>query len=417
MREKKILLILALATIIKAIIIFFFYQHVIMYAGSTPKIVKGYGWDQLVTSMHHGKYEMKMQNGLEDIFDLTSKAGRPPLYALLLFCFTCLGKFASFIAILIQAIITTLVAYLGYKIIVVSTNQKKISIICLFTLLFFPINFLKSGSIDEAPLMLVFILSSIYLFLKFIKNQNRYSNLVLSGIFLGFSTITRLTTLFMAFGLIFFIIIFSKLRNKRYFKLLLFIISYSIVLFPWILRNYIIYNKPVLSVGAARILLFTQSEEFIKLFPNRSVDDIERLYWKSQYNLPNNKLRNFDLISLDKIFIRYALSEMINSPIKYLKSIIVKFKVFFPNRYYPAQKNILKDIVFLFSYYFSLVLFLASFIKFKALKYENFVLLLAILGIVISGIIFFISSRHLYPIMILMIICSFLTVANDRENL
>ncbi|GAG08154.1 unnamed protein product, partial [marine sediment metagenome] len=261
--------------------------------------VSGYGWDQLVSSMHQGNYEMIMQSGLSDIIDLKSKAGRPPIYAVMLFFFTQLGRFASIIAVFFQSIITSLVAYIGYKIINTTTRQKRIAMFCFVVLFLFPMNFLKSGTIDEAPLMLVFLLTSLYVFIMYIKNQNKYILLILSGILLGLSTLTRLVVLPVAFGILIFLLAYQSTKHKKVVSISLFICSYLLILSPWIYRNFRIYGQPVLTVGSSRIFLFTQTEEFIKSFPEKSPDVIEREYLIA-LGESNKELRNLDIITLDR---------------------------------------------------------------------------------------------------------------------
>lgn len=404
---------------IKIILIFIFYQHIIHYENAEPKINSGYGWNQLVSSMHKGKYEMRMQSGLSDILDLKSKAGRPPIYAMLLFFFTSMGKASSLVAVFFQSVITSLVAYLGYLIVKLATSQEKTAKVCCCVLFLFPMNFLKSGTIDEAPLMLVFLLTALYALFKYIRNQDRFILLILSGALLALSTLTRLTTLPILVGIVVFMILSRKLKSKKLIEIMLFIGAYLLILFPWVYRNCMIYGKPVLTVGSARILLFAQSEEFIRAFPYKSPDAIERDYLRSFYE-SHKELGSLDTISLDEEFTRYAVSEATNYPEKYFRSLIVKIKVFFPNRYFPKQNNILKDFVFLFSYYSSLILFFWTIIKYRMVNKENIIIIISIIGIIIPGMVFFMLSRHLYPVLILMIIYAFKTysyVENKKENL
>ncbi|MHA1843329.1 MAG: glycosyltransferase family 39 protein, partial [Promethearchaeota archaeon] len=370
MREKKILLILALATIIKAIIIFFFYQHVIMYAGSTPKIVNGYGWDQLVSSMNHGKYEMKVQTGLSDLYELNSVSYRPPIYPAFLYLITHLCHFSAFLLIFFQSIVTSIVAYFGYKIVKLSTKKDISSLVCLGVIFFFPMNFMKSGTIDESPLSLVFLLGFIYTFCSFLRTQKKIHLILLSGVLLGFSTMTRYTTIIIAIFISFFLFFTKEIKRRRIIIIFIFTFSYILILLPWILRNYRIYGEPVLSSGSGRILLFTQSEEFIREFPYKSVDIIERNFLR-RFHKSHPYLSSLNAYNLDKEFTNLALKGILNSPVKYFKSIIVKLKVFIPYRYYPYQNNVLKDIGYSFFYVFIMLFFLLALLKKKGSNLEK----------------------------------------------
>ncbi|MFX0208309.1 MAG: glycosyltransferase family 39 protein, partial [Candidatus Hodarchaeota archaeon] len=328
------------ATILKVVVIIFFFQHIIDYKSSPPRIVSGYGWDQLVSSMYRGKYEMVTQSGLSDIYDLKSYSYRPPIYPLFLFITTCLSNYSAVFIVFLQSIITSLVAYFGYKIVILSTSREKPGIICLWTLFVFPMNFLKSGTIDEAPLMLVFLLASLYIICKYMRNQDRLSLLFLSGALLGLSTLTRFTTLPIALGIS--LLMLSRAINGRYRKILLFIFAYLLVLSPWVFRNYLIYNELILTSGSGRILLFTQSEEFIESFAYESPDSIERRFLRS-FHKSHEYLSELDSISLDKEFKRFAISEAINFPQKYCRAFISKLKPFVPYRYFSLQDRLVKE--------------------------------------------------------------------------
>ena len=394
----------------KCVVIFFCYQHVVDYGHSPPKIASGYGWDQLVSGMYDGKYQMVTQTGLSDIYDLKSYSYRPPVYPAFLFLATYLSRHSAVVVVFLQSIITSLVAYLGYRIVKLSTNRKILAVICLWSLFLLPMNFLKSGTVDEAPLMLVFILASLYLFGKFLRNQDKSGLLMFSGVLLGLSTMTRYTTLPIAAGILLFILT-SRSVTQRYKKMFIFGLAYISILLPWVFRNYLIYGEPVLSVGSGRVLLFTQSEEFIGSFPNRTVDSIEREYLRS-FHKSHLHLSRLDALSLDKEFKQYAASEAVSSPLKYLRALTAKLKVFLPYRYFPQENNSIKDIAYVLPYSLSLIFFLWSILKSKRLTFENISLLIALVGLLIPGLAYFMLSRHLYPLITFMIIFSCIAHSN-----
>jgi len=406
-------LLLLAATILKVVVILFFFQHIIDYESSPPRIVSGYGWDQLVSCMYQGKYEMVVQSGLSDIYDLKSSSYRPPIYPIFLFLVTYLSNYSASVVVFLQSIITSFIAYLGYKIVKLSTGKKRISIVCLWSLFLFPMNFIKSGAIDEAPLMLVLMLASLYVFSRYMRNQDKLGLLFLSGALLGLSTLTRYTTLPIALGIS--LLMLSRAIDSKYKKILLFMFAYLVVLSPWVSRNYLIYDELVLTSGGGRILLFTQSEEFIQTFPYESPDSIERRYLRS-FHKSHKYLSELDSISLDKEFKRYAISEAINSPQKYCRASIAKLKTFVPYRYFPVQDKPVRNIVYVSCYSLSLLFFLWSILKRPHFKPENVTLLIALVSLIIPGVVYFMLSRHLYPPMILMIIFSYIACSNAYKN-
>jgi len=406
--QKKILLALFVGTIIKAIIIFFFYQNVIVFEGNKPRLASGYGWGQLVESIQEGKYEMLAQTGLSDIYDLRSKSYRPPVYPLLLLLISYLSNYSGIILILFQSIITSVVGYLGYMIVKTSTNAEMPATLCLGTLFFMPMNFLKSGTIDEAPILLVFILTWALTFIKYLQNQKGSHLLFLSGISLGVATLTRQTALVIATLVIFFMLASKSIKEAKLKKIVLFAFAYLLVLSPWILRNFLVYGEFRFSSGSGRILLFTQSKEFIQRYPADSVDDIEREFLRS-FQKAHPYLSNLDELSLDKEFNRFALNEMIRYPGKYAHSLILKLKVIFAYKYYPITNNKAKNVTYALSYTLPLMLFIFGLILPERTFIANRIILIALAGIIIPGIIFFVESRHLYVPAVLMIIYIFST--------
>lgn len=254
-------------------------------------------------------------------------------------------------------------------------------------------NFLKSGTIDEAPLMLVFILAGLYALGNYIRYQDRSGLIILSGILLGLSTMTRYTTLVAAFGVALYLITGGVLREKMYKKILLFVVSYLSVLSSWLFRSYLIYGKPVLCAGDSRILVFTQSKEFIHHFPIKSPDAIEHGFMRSFYD-SDTYLTDLDELSHDKEFRRYAIAKLLRSPGKYIHSLFVKLKVVLALRYYPKADKPKRNIVFVISYLFTLTILLFALIMRKKFMFENRTLLISIIGLLIPGILYFMTSRH-----------------------
>lgn len=406
-------LVLLAATILKVVVICFFFQHVIDYESSPPRIVSGYGWDQLVSSLYQGKYEMVTQSGLSDIYDLKSYSYRPPIYPIFLFVVTYMGNYSAGVVVFLQSLITSLIAYLGYKIAILSTSREKPAVICLWTLFLFPMNFLKSGTVDEAPLMLVFVLASLYIFCKYMRNQDRFILLISSGVLLGLSTMTRYTTLPIAVGFVLYLLM-ARPFARSYKQALVFMFAYSCILLPWVVRNYSIYGEAVLCAGGGRLLLSTQSDEFIESFPYESPDSIERKYLRS-FHKSHKYLSELDSFSLDKEFKRHAISEVINSPQKYCRAFIAKLKTFVPYKYYPVEDRPVRDIVYVSWYSTSLLFFLWSILKRSHFKHENVTLLIALVSLILPGTVYFMLSRHLYPPIILMIVFSYIAYSKTAQ--
>jgi 4-amino-4-deoxy-L-arabinose transferase-like glycosyltransferase len=393
------------ATVCKILVILICYQNVIDPKNGPSGIRRGYGWDQLVSTMYSGDYSMLVQNGLSDLYDMRSESYRPPIYPMLLYAATRLSGHSATVLVSVHSIITSIVAYLGYLLVKASTGRRRNAILCMWSLFLFPMNFLKSGSTDEAPLMMVFLLASLCLLGRYRNNQNSTVLLVLSGIMLGLSTMTRYTVLFVAVGLFVYILIRQTCRCS-YKHALIFIFVYVFLLVPWVCRNYLIYGRPVLSVGSARLLLTTQSEDFIRSFPYEHMDIIERRFLR-KFHESHGYLTQLSGPALDKEFEHYAVSEVRCAPVKFLQSMVTKLKVFIPYRYYPLGDSVLKDIIYVVPYSLTLLFFFWSVFMRRCFRTEHIMLLISIVASILPGLLYFMLSRHLYSIIVLMIVFMF----------
>jgi 4-amino-4-deoxy-L-arabinose transferase-like glycosyltransferase len=355
--------------------------------------------------MYRGDYSMLVQIGLSDIYDMSSESYRPPVYPMLLYAATRLSEHSTVVLVFLHSTITSIVAYLGYLLVKASTGQGRRAALCMWSLFLFPMNFLKSGSIDEAPLMMAFLLTALLLLVRYINNQNSMVPLVLSGIALGLSTMTRYTTIFVAVGLFVYILVRPACR-RSYTHALVFIFAYALVLVPWVCRNYSIYGRPVLSVGSARLLLATQSEDFIRSFPCDHMDNIERRVLR-RFHESHSYLSELGGPALDREFRRHAVSEVRRTPVKFLRAMVTKLKVFIPYRYYPLEDSILKDVMFVVPYSLTLLTFFWIVSMRRCFTAEHVMLLIAIVACVVPGLVYFMLSRHLYGIIVIMMVFAF----------
>jgi hypothetical protein len=397
--------VLVAATIVKMLLILLCYQHVVDRDDHPVTLCKGYGWDELVSNMGRRDYSMLVQTELSGLYDMRSESYRPPVYPFLLYSAARLSRYSAVALVLLHSIITSSVAYLGYLLVKASTGQRGRALLCLWGLFVFPMNFLKSGSIDEAPLMVALLLAALWWFIRYRRNRANVVPLVLSGLALGFSTMTRYTTLFVAVGLCAYVMI--RPTSRRSFQhAVVFLVTYVLVLVPWICRNYSIYGVPVLSVGSARLLLATQSEDFIGSFPWEHMDTIERRFLRA-FHESHGYLSELHGLALDREFKRHAASEMRLAPVKFLRALVTKARVFIPYRYYPLGNSIAKDLVFVVPYSLALLAFFWTLSRRRRFETEHITLLIAIAASIVPGLIYFMLSRHLYTVTVIIIVFVF----------
>ncbi len=123
-------------------------------------------------------------------------------------------------------------------------------------MLFFPSQLLFVNLLASEPLFTLFFLISVYCFLIAPSKDSRASSLLFTGgLFLGLATLTRaLTLIFLVLP-----IIYWYLKSKSLKKTLIFIIpallSFLLVISPWMFRNYDIKGKFTISLNRGINLL------------------------------------------------------------------------------------------------------------------------------------------------------------------
>ncbi|MEX0966090.1 MAG: glycosyltransferase family 39 protein [Bacteroidia bacterium] len=405
---------LILATLVKILVIYFFYQKVVGYDGNVATIQTGYGWSGLVESMQRGEYELNSQSGLSDLYDLNAKALRTPLYALFLYALTFLGPFASWIAVIVQSIVTSLVAWFGYKIIRRFTTNDRLPLIGVAGLFIFPMNFLKSGTIDDAPMMLMFsLISAYYLILYFQQGQRHLRFLIWGAAFMGFAILTRTILMPVFMALCLYMLIFTR---KRWLNTAVFITMFYLVLSPWIIRNYAIYDQIVIIDGTNRFFVITQSDEFIERFPETSIDDIERSYLR-EYHETHPYLSDLDALELNREFGRLAVEEFKEDPWNMVEATFVKLKVFLPYKIFPERENnTIKSIVYVIPYLISLLLFLYALVWKRHFNHQLNIMLVFVVCYAAVGVVFLLLSRHFYPLIVYMALYGLMVLGADETR-
>lgn len=172
---------------------------------------------------------------------------RPPLYPAYFVPFWGAGEFSGIlISIIVLQILLSYAAVLVYKISRYFLEYRY----AFLSGLFFALNpsfAYRSSLIEPDPVVVFFILFSVYYLVSFFYNNgNKFEYLYYCYIFLGLLTLTKPIGMYiMPIFLIFsFVILFVKKINiNQIIKNLLisFVIFFSMI-FPWFLRNKVIFN-------------------------------------------------------------------------------------------------------------------------------------------------------------------------------
>ena len=181
--------------------------------------------------------------------DFLGSSERPPFLGVIIApVYLIFGEepaYARFLMVLISSLSASFVFLLANLFI----NKYNISFFCSLLWVFYPPSIWYSTWIlTETVSAFLVILIAIYMY-KIIENKS-YINVFACALFLGFLALTRSLYLFLPIALLMFWLAYLCLFKrqisyiKNNFKLLLFgLLSFSIVLTPWVVHNLILYDK------------------------------------------------------------------------------------------------------------------------------------------------------------------------------
>jgi 4-amino-4-deoxy-L-arabinose transferase-like glycosyltransferase len=143
-----------------------------------------------------------------------------------------------------QIILSLLIILLTYFIAKIFLS-KRISLLATFLVAIWPPLIGYCGEIMTETFFIFLFLIFLYFLLKGIK-LNSKKIIFLAGIFLGLSTLTHFITFLLPFFLLFLFFLIFRSWKKSFVFFGLILIGFSLFIFPWIIRNYIIFDTFVL---------------------------------------------------------------------------------------------------------------------------------------------------------------------------
>jgi hypothetical protein len=390
--ERRFSTLLGAATAIKIIIIVLFYQNLMTNVDGKWEVVEGYTWDDYIRAIESNSYTVPPQKSLAGVVKLESSSYRPPVFPYYVYTLHRFREMGPLPGVVVFSILTSLVSLLAYKL--VNLRWRGWWPITAGAVVFLlPMNFLKSGVLDEAVIMLPLILGAVYLLSKDNKSNAR---VVIAGFLLGVAVLTRYTALLCVIG-----IISATLWQRQYGVAVKLALVVLVVLSPWIIRNNIVLGSPVISTGGARFGVVTASDLFIRDFPVRSIDAIEIEYFminRDRYRY----LEDLSEIDREETLLAEFKSIVWSDPGRIVRSLFTKMKVFVPVAYFPIRDSAMKDIVYLLCYLPSLIMLLYRVVRFKVSW--SFYAWFAAMGYALQGPLFVMTSRHMYPVIVLIFV-------------
>jgi len=199
--------------LLNLVIITSFYQKLVEWDEGQAVLKSGYGWSELVQNIENGKYEVHTQSGLDNEFDMISYAYRPPVYPLCIWAIGSLTNFNAWSLVFFGSIVVTSIAVTVSLIVEQLGAGSRIATMSLLTVYFWPMNFLKAGSPDEAPLMLLLFLIGLYLIVR--SNGTERKVMFYAGLLFGLSILTRFTMVFPVFAVL---LVYSCYRIRVFIR-------------------------------------------------------------------------------------------------------------------------------------------------------------------------------------------------------
>ncbi len=317
-KKYKIEIIIFLVALIARSI--FFYASFISNSGDLINTIHGYD----------GYYEISRNLVDNGVFSVDKEAPfsphplRPPLYLYYLAGILFLFNSYWFLAI-INLLIGSFLPVLGYFIIKQLLPEKKIPLVVGLMLALEPFSILLSVILyTEVFFILLFFIFLLFLF-KYLDNPS-LRRIIWTSVFLGLATLVKPTTQFLPI-IIPFVILWSFRKNlsKRYIShIAIFLMTFLLIISPWIYRNYTAFGKIGMTAQPAFNL-------YIYFAP--TVLSLEK---GTEYSYERDELKKRDGVvgkeinlSNSDFFIKRSLDEIKDYPVGIVKSLSISVFTFF----------------------------------------------------------------------------------------
>ncbi|MDI6752153.1 MAG: glycosyltransferase family 39 protein [bacterium] len=383
--KKEVCLIFILALAVRAAFVLFFPS---LFAADTGQ------YDDIACSLLKG-----------DGFSISGipTAGRPPLYPLFLAgVYSLFGQ--SHLAVkLVQAILGAISCIIVYLIAKESFNHK-VGLWSGIAMTLYPPLISTAGFVLSEELTIILLAISTLFLIRAIKRE-AVSYYILTGIFLGLTTLCRsITLLFPIF--LYLTLLFSSSKRRGFVLISMLLVSMILTVAPWTIRNYIKFNAfiPCQTDRGVNIWVGTHLPLDGPGGMPYGVGSAQDEYKYSRDGEAFLKVsRGLSPIEADKAYYREGIKNILNNPSGYLLLCVEKFK-----RYWfwiPGGVEVLKPypkikLGIYIVYYF--VLLLAVFGVWTGLKKDwrdKLPILAIILYFTITHTLIFAVPRFHIPVM------------------
>ena len=273
-------------------------------------------WNILVYNIYNFNYFSMLK--FDDFF--LPNLWMPPIYGYFIYLHALIFGIEEklVISVIISQIIISSLTTLIFFNIVTFFFKREISILGSIIFCFFPIIVFSSSQISSVTIYLFLFLLFIFFLLKLTKNKSNL--LILSiGIISGILVLTRRDFILIYFFSLIYFFLFFRMDWK---KILLTTLVLAITISPYLIRNYIAFDKIILHSGfgfnvwkaynpKAKVEgYYIEEEELISKIENVKKDVNYR-------------------INQDKIYLKEAKKYILDDPIKYFKLFLKRIYSFY----------------------------------------------------------------------------------------
>lgn len=203
----------------------------------------------------------------------------------------------------------------------------------ILSVLFLPIGIFSTKILTES-IFITLITIYVSLIIYFINTQEK-KWIYFNGILAGIASLIRPTPLPLFLFLPIIIWLFYHSNGFLKFRLLFpYYLSIGLILFPWGYRNYLIFEKPVVTSTLGGLsLFFVSSEREGGLTGNFLPKIRENSSLTSYFEVNNINVNKYSLseVELDYYFREIGIKNIVNNPKNYLLNVIINFTRFWFN--------------------------------------------------------------------------------------
>lgn len=316
--HKPIVLIFAVAVVVRAALLFWIYtQH---NQNLLSAIIASDGYYEISQNLIAG-------NGFSRSLHLPiiPDSIRTPLYPLFIAGFVSVFK-SYWAVIFAQIIIGSFIPILGWRLILRMTGEQTIATFVGVALAVEPFGvWLSTALLTETLFTALFLCFSIY-YVRYMK-QFDYGSLIIAGIFLGLATLTKPTTQYLPLLLFVHAVWYFRkhLRAALVGHFAMFFLVFFLILSPWLYRNYKTFNAFRLSVQPVANLYLYLVPSAIALESRIGFEDARNAFFSAE------GIADTDAVHLgnDSFFKTRALNVLKDYPLGLIKSIGVSLATFF----------------------------------------------------------------------------------------